>query len=84
MADISFSVVQRPTKALEGFPPKLSDAIARTVETGQAIRIDTSRWTKNRARMLYRAAFRFGQSTPYVLHRRKTATELYFWGEPKR
>lgn len=84
MSDITFSVVQRPTAGVKGFPNKLAAAIEATVRSGMAVRVDTTKMSGRKATMLYRAAFAFGKTTPYQLQRRRTSTELYFWGEPRR
>jgi hypothetical protein len=84
MSEVTFTTVQRPTKTAGGFPVKLAAAIEATLTSGMAVRVDTSRMSVRKANGLYRLAFAHGKTTPFVLQRRRTKTELYFWAEARR
>jgi hypothetical protein len=75
MSEVTFTTVQRPTKTAGGFPVKLAAAIEATLTSGMSVR---------KANGLYRLAFAHGKTTPFVLQRRRTKTELYFWAEARR
>lgn len=83
-AAIAFTMVQRPGKAKHAFPTPLANAIARTLTNGQAVRVDVSTWSQNRAQNLYRAAMHYGKTTPYAVIRNRTKTELLFWAEERK
>jgi hypothetical protein len=82
MPELSFSVVQRPGKASTSsvLPGRLIDAIDKTVTSGQAVRLDTSGWTQNRVKTVYRALHTWGKGAAYTVVRRRTETEIYVWG----
>jgi hypothetical protein len=83
MPDIAFSVVQRPTAAKALIPPKLIDAIDKTVTSGQAVRIDTGGWSGNRVKTLYRALHTWSKGAAYTVVRRRGDGEIYVWGVRK-
>lgn len=85
--EFSIVEVERPGKQYgEPVPPALRDAIAATLKSGKAIKVDGTAWAQNVRNAIYRRvlALNKDEHQPLTIHGRRDDGLLYFWATSRR